>query len=92
MPPRPLASWELDDVRSDSGWAARADKRESQVLHFPFSDLSETKRRPALVPATLSGDDVILCQITSQSKSDEYSLALDPSDFASGNLNRPRGR
>jgi mRNA interferase MazF len=32
---------------------------------------------------------VILCQITSQAKSDEYSIALDSSDFASGALHRP---
>ena len=29
------------------------------VAPFPFSDLSGAKRRPALVVATLSGDDVI---------------------------------
>jgi mRNA interferase MazF len=29
-----------------------------------------------------------LCQITSQAKSDEYSIALDASDFASGGLNQ----
>jgi mRNA interferase MazF len=51
--------------------------------------LSQTKRRPALVLAALSGDDVILCQITSQAKSDEYSISLDSSDFASGGLNLP---
>ena len=59
------------------------------MLHFPFSDLSQTKRRPALVLATLSGDDVILCQITSQAKSDAYSVVLDASDFESGGLNLP---
>ncbi|MEY5048833.1 MAG: hypothetical protein RLZZ175_2192 [Bacteroidota bacterium] len=30
------------------------------VLPFPFSDLTGTKRRPALVLANLQGDDVIL--------------------------------
>jgi mRNA interferase MazF len=40
------------------------------VLHFPFSGLSQTKRSPALVLAVLSGDDMQLSQITSQSKSD----------------------
>lgn len=29
---------------------------------FPFSDLSQTKRRPALVLASLAGDDAILCR------------------------------
>jgi mRNA interferase MazF len=36
------------------------------VVPFPFSDLTQAKRRPALVIATLAGDDLILCQITSQ--------------------------
>ena len=58
------------------------------VLHFPFSDLTQTKRRPALVLAALSGDDIILCQITSQTKFDEYSIALNIDDFDSGGLNR----
>ena len=30
------------------------------VIPFPFSDLSGSKRRPALVLADLSGDDLIL--------------------------------
>jgi len=30
------------------------------VIPFPFSDLSQSKRRPALVLAALEGDDVIL--------------------------------
>jgi mRNA interferase MazF len=51
--------------------------------------LSQTKWRPALVLATLSGDDIILCQITSQAKSDEYSVALEPADFDTGGLNQP---
>jgi len=38
------------------------------VLHFPMSNLQAGKRRPALVVADLPGDDVILCQITSQSR------------------------
>ncbi len=58
------------------------------VLNFPFSDLSQTKRRPALVIAALQGDDVILCQITSQSRADQYSIQLDNTDFASGGLNQ----
>ncbi len=36
------------------------------VVPFPFSDLTQAKRRPALVIATLAGDDLILCQITSR--------------------------
>jgi mRNA interferase MazF len=60
------------------------------VLSFPFSDLSQTKRRPALVIAALKGDDVILCQITSQVRADDYSIELDDVDFVSGGLNQSR--
>ncbi len=56
------------------------------VVPFPFSDLSKSKRRPALVIATLEGNDVILCQITSKSIKDSYSIILSEDDFASGGL------
>jgi mRNA interferase MazF len=56
------------------------------VLPFPFSDLSAAKRRPALVVADLAGNDVILCQITSQMKHDPYALPLANSDFTTGRL------
>ncbi len=56
------------------------------VVPFPFSDLTQAKRRPALVVSKLEGDDLILCQITSQSVKDNYSLPLDNKDFASGSL------
>jgi len=58
------------------------------VLNFPFSDLSQTKRRPALVLAALQGDDLILCQITSQAREDGYSVRLEGSDFVNGGLNQ----
>jgi mRNA interferase MazF len=58
------------------------------VLNFPFSDLSQTKRRPALVIAVLTGNDLILCQITSQARADEYSVSLESTDFVSGGLNQ----
>ncbi|MFA6084453.1 hypothetical protein [Mucilaginibacter sp.] len=44
------------------------------VIPFPFSDLSGSKRRPALVLADLPGDDIILCQITSQQNADAAKL------------------
>ncbi len=58
------------------------------VLPFPFSDLSSTKNRPALVVATLTGDDVILCQITSRALADNYAVSVKDSDFASGQLRK----
>jgi mRNA interferase MazF len=42
------------------------------VVPLPFSNLSQAKRRPALVVAELKGDDLILCQITSQNTQDVY--------------------
>src|SRR3989344_5805068 len=58
------------------------------VLPFPFSDLSATKRRPALIIANLAGDDYILCQITSEARKDEYAVVLENKDFKVGNLNK----
>ena len=55
---------------------------------FLISDLTDVKRRPALVVAELSGDDLILCQITSQNVKDSYSIPLDDEHFKSGSLNR----
>ena len=57
------------------------------VLPFPFSDLSASKKRPALVSATLEGVDVILCQITSVARNDNYSISLKNGDFKEGKLN-----
>ena len=58
------------------------------VVPFPFSDLTAAKRRPALVIAELSGDDLILCQITSNKIMDSYSIELNDNNFESGNLNK----
>ena len=58
------------------------------VLPFPFSDLSATKRRPALIIVKLIGDDLILCQITSEARKDEYSIVLENKDFKQGSLNK----
>ena len=59
------------------------------VVPFPFSDLKQSKRRPALVLASLDGDDLILCQITSQQSRDRHAIPLQDKDFASGNLSQP---
>jgi len=58
------------------------------VAPFPFSDLSASKKRPAMVVATLSGDDVLLCQITSKTVTDSYVITLSKADFASGKLSQ----
>lgn len=56
------------------------------VTPFPFSDLSASKKRPALVVASLDGEDVILCQITSQMKRDANVISLQDVDFQTGSL------
>ncbi len=56
------------------------------VVPFPFSDLTQSKRRPALVIATPGGDDLILCQITSKTVNDSYSIGLGDEDFSTGGL------
>ena len=56
------------------------------VVPFPFSDLSQAKRRPALVVSELGGDDLILCQITSQRIRDSYAIPLEDKDFETGGL------
>ena len=56
------------------------------VLPFPQTDLQRGKRRPALVVVGLPGDDLILCQITSQAHRDSTSISLDKDDFETGRL------
>ena len=59
------------------------------VVPFPFSDLTQSKRRPALIITALDGDDLILCQITSQTIKDKYEIAANDNDFETGGLKRP---
>ncbi len=65
---------------------ARFVKGDVVVVPFPFSDLTQAKRRPALVLAELEGDDRIFCQITSQHVRDRYAVELDGADFEVGTL------
>lgn len=65
---------------------ARFVKGDVVIVPFPFSDLTQAKRRPALILAELEGDDRILCQITSQRIRDQYAIELDDTDFESGGL------
>ncbi len=56
------------------------------VLPFPFSDLSASKRRPALVVAEGEYGDVILCQITSKPEKGAGAVTLKNDDFQEGGL------
>jgi mRNA interferase MazF len=56
------------------------------VTMFPFSDLSSTKRRPALVLSEVELGDLILCQITSKPYTSKTAMAIKSSDFKTGGL------
>jgi len=56
------------------------------ITPFPFSDLSSSIKRPALVVATLKGDNIILCQITTKNRPDPYKSDLKFNDFEDGSL------
>jgi len=55
------------------------------VLPFPFTDLSSSKKRPALVLIADESDDIVLCQITSKTN-DKSSVFLRTEDLANGQL------
>ena len=56
------------------------------LVPFPFSDLSQSKLRPAVVLADAGRGDWILCQITSKSYSDPQAIELTNASFAKGSL------
>jgi len=57
-------------------------------LPFPFSDLSHSKFRPALLLADADRGDWIACQITSNPFADPRAGEITDSDFAAGGLQR----
>jgi mRNA interferase MazF len=56
------------------------------LARFPFSDLSQTKLRPAVVLADVGRGDWVLCQITSNPYADPRAIRLEESDFVPGSL------
>ena len=56
------------------------------LVRFPFSDLSETKLRPAVVLADAGRGDWILCQVTSKPYGDTRAIRLEDTSFSSGSL------
>ena len=56
------------------------------LISFPFSDLSKSKLRPAVVLADVNNGDWILCQITSNPYQDLKSIKLTDESFYNGGL------
>ena len=56
------------------------------LVRFPFSDLSQTKLRPAVILAFAGGSDWILCQVTSNPYGDARAIQLDENSFSAGSL------
>lgn len=56
------------------------------LVPFPFTDLSKTKLRPALILAQSSKEDWILSQITSKPYSDANAVEIGHDDFVEGSL------
>lgn len=56
------------------------------LVPFPFSDLSQSKVRPAVCLADAGRGDWVLCQVTSSSYGDPTAVPLDAADFAAGGL------
>ena len=58
------------------------------LVRFPFSDLSSSKLRPAVVLAHAGGVDWVLCQVTSNPYGDAAAIPLSKAAFLSGGLGR----
>jgi mRNA interferase MazF len=56
------------------------------AVPFPFSDLSDKKLRPAVVLAIIEHDDLILCQVTSNSFASKRAIEISDTDFSEGRL------
>ena len=56
------------------------------LVRFPFSDLSQSKLRPAVVLANAGRGDQILAQITSKPYGDAGAVEVDDAAFTSGSL------
>ena len=57
------------------------------LFPFPYTDLSNRKLRPCLVISDEMGEDVLLCQITSQKiRKDRYCVKIGKNETAGGTL------
>ncbi len=58
------------------------------LVRFPFSDLANSKLRPAVVLADVSHGDWLLCQVTSNPYADSIAVEITNQDFVTGALSR----
>jgi len=58
------------------------------VINFPFSDLTKSKPRPALIIKVPKGEDIIICQVTAESQKKDVEVNVKNSDFVKGGLRR----
>ena len=58
------------------------------VIPFPFSDLSDTRLRPAIVFAETGHDDWLLCQITGNPYIDSTAIRLTNDNLLKGSLSK----
>ena len=56
------------------------------LVPFPFSDLSQSKLRPAVVLADADRGDWVLCQVTSNPYGDLRAIILNDDSFMEGSL------
>lgn len=56
------------------------------LVDFPFSNLTKTKKRPALVINSLEGENAILCQITTKRRKIPTYEILLPKESCLGNI------
>ncbi len=56
------------------------------VIPFPYTDLSQFKKRPALIIKELGNGDYLLAMITSQPYTGKHCISIQPSDFTYHNL------
>lgn len=66
------------------------EQRDIILIPFPFTDLSATKKRPALVISytdfNKENQDILVCQITHNVKQRSHSILINNNNLESGNL------